>query len=382
VSKRKVKFIDLFSGAGGFSCGLEMAGFECMLGVDFNKDAIDTFQANHLLSKSYCGDIKKLTNKKIDKFLNGNSIDLIVGGPPCQGFSTVGTGNPDDKRNSLFKEFLRIVKHLTPNYVVMENVTGLLARKNEQSLIGIFKLFKNMGYKMDVKILSADEFGVPEIRRRTIFIASKVNADIIFPKKTHGQTIKSPKVTVDQAINNLKGINDKIHNHDLKSCEVKDSLDLRRLKRLPEGKGIRYKKDEDQFLTKSLKYDVDWEKLPEKRFRQARLQRLNGSALSPTIMTHRHSYYHPRENRLISAREAAAIQSFPNDFVFHGSVTSQWRQIGNAVPPRLAFSIAGAIKKMIQQSKKPMAFDKNFYTKNQILEKIKNERKLAFNYRC
>lgn len=382
MSKRKVKFIDLFSGAGGFSCGLEMAGFECMLGVDFNKDAIDTFQANHLLSKSYCGDIKKLTNKKIDKFLNGNSIDLIVGGPPCQGFSTVGTGNPDDKRNSLFKEFLRIVKHLTPNYVVMENVTGLLARKNEQSLIGIFKLFKNMGYKMDVKILSADEFGVPEIRRRTIFIASKVNADIIFPKKTHGQTIKSPKVTVDQAINNLKGINDKIHNHDLKSCEVKDSLDLRRLKRLPEGKGIRYKKDEDQFLTKSLKYDVDWEKLPEKRFRQARLQRLNGSALSPTIMTHRHSYYHPRENRLISAREAAAIQSFPNDFVFHGSVTSQWRQIGNAVPPRLAFSIAGAIKKMIQQSKKPMAFDKNFYTKNQILEKIKNERKLAFNYRC
>tara|TARA_B100000925_G_C22002324_1_gene471916 strand:+ start:621 stop:1766 length:1146 start_codon:yes stop_codon:yes gene_type:complete len=381
LSKQKVTFIDLFSGAGGFSCGLEMAGFNCKLGVDFNKDAIATFQANHPLSKSYCGDIKKLTNKKIDKFLDGTTVDLIVGGPPCQGFSTVGTGDPDDQRNSLFKEFLRIVRHLSPNYVVMENVTGLLAKKNEQSLLGIFKLFKKMGYKMDVKILSADNFGVPEIRRRTIFIASKQNTEIIFPKVTHGAPKCAPKRTVNEAISDLKSINGSIYNHDLKSCIVKDKLDLKRLKRIPEGCGIRYKKDEDQYLTKSTKYDVDWSKLPEKRFRQAKLLRLNGKTPSPTIMTHRHSYYHPKENRLISAREAAAIQSFPNDFIFHGSVTSQWRQIGNAVPPRLAYNIAAAVKKMIKSSKK-QATNQEFYTNKQILEKIKTERKFAFNYRA
>lgn len=381
MAKKKVTFIDLFSGAGGFSCGLEMAGFECKLGVDFNKDAIATFELNHPLSKSYCGDIKKLTNKKIDEYLSGKSVDLIVGGPPCQGFSTVGTGNPDDQRNSLFKEFLRIVKHLSPNYVVMENVTGLVAKKNEQSLIGIFKLFKKMGYKMDVKILSADDYGVPEVRRRTIFIASKINSDIIFPKKTHGMTTKVPKTTVRDAIKNLKAISGETHNHDLKSCEVKDKLDFKRLKRIPEGQGIRYKRDEEKFLTKSLRYDVNWEKLPERRFRQTKLYRLNSKQPSPTIMTHRHSYYHPTENRLISAREAAAIQSFPNEFKFQGSVTSQWRQIGNAVPPRLAFNIAGAIKKMIKLSEKSQKTERTFYTNKEIAEKITSERKLAFSYR-
>ena len=300
---------------------------------------------------------------------------------PCQGFSTVGTGNPDDQRNSLFKEFLRIVKHLSPNYVVMENVTGLVAKKNEQSLIGIFKLFKKMGYKMDVKILSADDYGVPEVRRRTIFIASKINSDIIFPKKTHGLTTKAPKTTVNDAIKNLKAINGETHNHDLKSCEVKDKLDLKRLKRIPEGQGIRYKRDEEKFLTKSLRYDVNWEKLPERRFRQTKLYRLNSKQPSPTIMTHRHSYYHPTENRLISAREAAAIQSFPNEFKFQGSVTSQWRQIGNAVPPRLAFNIAGAIKKMIKLSEKSQKTERTFYTNKEIAEKITSERKLAFSYR-
>jgi len=381
VAKQKVSFIDLFSGAGGFSCGLEMAGFECKLGVDFNKDAIETFKANHPLSNSYCGDIRKLTNKKIDTYLENKKVDLIVGGPPCQGFSTVGTGNPDDQRNTLFKEFLRIVKHLSPNYVVMENVTGLLAKKNEQSLLGIFKLFKKMGYQMDVKILSADDYGVPEVRRRTIFIASKINDDIIFPKKTHGTSPKNPKKAVKSAIDNLESVNGKIYNHDLSTCQIKDKIDLKRLKRIPQGCGIRYKKDEDNYLSKSLKYNIDWEKLPERRFRQAKLFRLDNFSPSPTIMTHRHSYYHPTEHRLISAREAAAIQSFPNEFIFHGSVTSQWRQIGNAVPPRLAYNIASAIKEMMKKSSQSKKSKQEFYTKNEIIKKIQQERKLAFNYR-
>ena len=375
MDRRSLSFIDLFSGAGGFSCGLEMAGFNCVLGVDFNKDAIDTFQKNHPLSKSYCGDIKKLTNKKLSSMIDIQNIDMIVGGPPCQGFSTVGSGNPDDQRNNLFKEFLRIVKFVNPTYVVMENVTGLLAKKNEKSLHGIFRLFKKMGYQLNVKIMSADDYGVPEVRRRTIFIASKKNEKIIYPKKTHEIT----KVTVKDAFSKLTANDGQVYNHDLTTCRVKDKLDLKRLKRIPEGRGIRYKKDEDEFLTPSLKYNVDWEKMREKRFRQAKLFRLSSKKPSPTIMTHRHSYYHPTESRLISAREAAAIQSFPNEFVFLGSVTSQWRQIGNAVPPRLAYNIGLAIKKM-NRVKNKEKIEVELITRQELANKISNERKIAFSY--
>ena len=374
MKRRGLSFIDLFSGAGGFSCGLEMAGFNCELGVDFNKDAIETFKKNHPLSKSYCGDIKKLTNKKLSSIIDVPKIEMIVGGPPCQGFSTVGTGNPDDQRNNLFKEFLRIVKFVNPTYVVMENVTGLLAKKNEKSLHGIFRLFKKMGYQLNVKILSSDDYGVPEVRRRTIFIASKKNENIIYPKKTHEIT----KVTVEEAFSNLRAANGQVYNHDLETCKVKDKLDLKRLKRIPEGRGIRYKKDEEELLTPSLKYGIDWENIREKRFRQAKLLRLNSKRPSPTIMTHRHSYYHPTEHRLISAREAAAIQSFPNDFIFCGSITSQWRQIGNAVPPRLAYCIGLAIKKMNNLKKDKIEFD--LITRPELAKKISNERKVAFSY--
>tara|TARA_X000000950_G_scaffold234210_1_gene284052 strand:- start:1221 stop:2354 length:1134 start_codon:yes stop_codon:yes gene_type:complete len=373
--KKKINFIDLFSGAGGFSCGLEMAGFNCLLGVDFNKDAIKTFERNHPLSKSYCGDIKKLKNKDISKVIQNKKVDLIVGGPPCQGFSTVGTGNPEDERNTLFKEFLRIVKHVSPSFVVMENVTGLLAKKNEKNLLKIFQMFKRLGYTADVKILSAEKFGVPERRRRTIFIATKLNTEIVFPTITHGtEEGLLPLVTVSDAFKNLKSISGNTFNHDLSTCVVKDKIDLKRLKRIPEGKGIRYQKDEKAYLTRSTYYEVDWEKLPEKRFRQTKLQRLDRTSPSPTIMTHRHSYYHPTEHRYISAREAAAVQSFPNDFEFIGTTTSVWRQIGNAVPPILAYKIGNTIKEMLKsKNKRP--------SKNKTKEQILQERKVAFVYK-
>ena len=155
---------------------------------------------------------------------------------------------------------------------------------------------------------------------------------------------------------------------------MKDKIDLKRLKRIPEGKGIRYQKDEKAYLTRSTYYEVDWEKLPEKRFRQTKLQRLDRTSPSPTIMTHRHSYYHPTEHRYISAREAAAVQSFPNDFEFIGTTTSVWRQIGNAVPPILAYKIGNTIKEMLKsKNKRP--------SKNKTKEQILQERKVAFVYK-
>lgn len=339
-SNSPLNFIDVFSGAGGLSCGLELAGMRCLLGIDMDKNAIETFKANHHYANTYCGAVSDLSEKKLKELLNNQTVHAVVGGPPCQGFSTVGLGNPNDSRNSLFKEFVRLVKITNPYYVIIENVTGLLAKKNEKTLSSIFKLFHKMGYSLDVQVMSAENYGVPERRRRTIIIGSKINETIVFPKV-------NPKImTVGEALKNLAAPNGKIYNHDIKDAQIKKKIELERIKCIPEGCGIRYEEDEKNYLPKKLKLNVDWKNLRENRFRQTKYQRLDRKKPSPTIMTHRHNYFHPKEHRYLTQREAAALQSFPNDFVFKGPLSAQWRQIGNAVPPKLGLALGKAILSM------------------------------------
>lgn len=338
-----LKFIDLFSGCGGLSCGLEMAGHICLLGVDANKDALDTFAANHHQATTYLGDIKKLSGKKLHELLGGQKIDMVVGGPPCQGFSTVGKGKVEDERNQLFKEFVRIVKITEPKIILFENVTGLVAKKNLEILKKIFQYFEKLGYNMDARILSAEEFGVPEKRRRAIIMGVK-GGECLFPTASHGARAHKKVKTVADVFKNLKATNGKIYNHDTALSQIKNAEDRERLKFIPAGKGIRYEQDEKIYLPKKLRYGIDWNQLREKRFRQTRLQRLPLNEPAPTILTARTSYYHPVENRYLTPREAAACQSFPNDFIFHGSQTAMFRQIGNAVPPVLAEALGQAIK--------------------------------------
>ncbi|MDA9793327.1 DNA cytosine methyltransferase [Bacteriovoracaceae bacterium] len=332
---KPLEFIDLFSGCGGFSTGLEMAGHKCLLGVDFNVDAIKSFDYNHYHSNSFCGDIKKLTPTHLYKLLNGKKkVDMVVGGPPCQGFSTVGRGKADDDRNSLFKEFVRVVKLLSPKIILFENVTGMLAQKNRKTLHNIFSEFEKLGYQMDARVMSAHEYGVPTTRRRAIIMGVKGGA-CMFPEKS---SLDNP-LTVREAIGNIRSIDGQTYNHDTSGAKIKNQDDAKRLKHIPTGAGIRYERDQKKYLPKSLWYDVNWQTLREKRFRQTRLQRLAWDLPSPTILTSRTSYYHPKDNRYLTIREAAACQSFPNEFVFQGSLTSAFRQIGNAVPPGLAMAI-------------------------------------------
>jgi DNA (cytosine-5)-methyltransferase 1 len=373
--KYSLKFIDLFSGAGGLSCGLEYAGHKCLLAVDFDQDAINTFQHNHQNAETYCGDISKLTKSKMNKLIGDQTVDLIAGGPPCQGFSTAGKGNPLDERNSLFMQFVRIVKLLKPNYVLIENVTGMVAKKNKKHLEKIFKIFQNLGYNIDIKVISSELYGVPEKRRRTFIQGSKINHKLSFPKE-----LPSLPVTVGEAFKDLKTKEGDILNHDLSEAKITKSIDLRRIKRIPEGKGIRYKKDERAYLTKSLYLGVDWDHVPENRLRQTRYQRLDSNQPSPTIMTHKQSYYHPFENRFLTIREAAKIQSFPNDFFFKGSSVSKWRQIGNAVPPLLAFHLGKELIKMYKNSSKYKINDVNKENKN-VVQTLSNIRKAAFKYK-
>ncbi|MEI8346549.1 MAG: DNA cytosine methyltransferase, partial [Pseudomonadota bacterium] len=215
VENSTLNFIDVFCGAGGLSCGPELAGLRCILGVDVDRHAMKTFAHNHHHAQSYCGDIKKLTASEIKKLLKGQEVHAIVGGPPCQGFSTVGAGNPNDQRNTLFLEFYRLVKELRPYFVIIENVTGLLAGKNEKTLQAVFSVFSKLGYAMDVRVMAAHQHGVAEHRRRTIIIGSSLNDEVHFPLPTHdiqaeGKYV-SP-VTVGQALKNLKSSQGKIYN--------------------------------------------------------------------------------------------------------------------------------------------------------------------------
>ncbi len=361
-------FIDLFSGCGGLSYGLEMAGHKCLLGVDANAEALKTFEANHRQAKIYCGDIKTLSEKKMTQLIGSTKIDMVVGGPPCQGFSTVGKGKVEDERNQLFREFVRVVKLTSPKIIIFENVTGIVAKKNKDILKLIFRQFEKLGYQMDARVLSSEEFGVPEKRRRTIIMGVK-GGECLFPEITHGERAKNKLVTVGEIFKNLKTRSGKIFNHDLKTAQIKKVEDRERLNFIPAGEGIRYEEDEKKYLPKKLWFGVDWNKIREKRFRQTRLQRLPLNAPAPTILTARTSYYHPIESRYLTVREAAACQSFPNEFVFHGSLTSQFRQIGNAVPPLLA--------KVIGEKIKEIQFSASKTSKKKI---EKNLSKNAFNY--
>ncbi|MBP9680666.1 MAG: DNA cytosine methyltransferase [Bacteriovorax sp.] len=366
-----LNFIDVFSGAGGLSCGLELAGMRCLLGIDHDKNAIETFMANHQYANTYCGSVSDLTDKKLKELIKNQTVHAVVGGPPCQGFSTVGLGNPNDLRNSLFREFVRLVKITNPYFIIIENVTGLLAKKNEETLNNIFKLFHKMGYSLGVQVMSAENYGVPERRRRTIIIGSRINETIQFPK------VNPNIMTVGQALKNLKASNGKIYNHDIEYATIKSKTDLERIKCIPEGCGIRYEEDELAYLPKKLKLGVDWKTLRENRFRQTKYRRLDRKKPSPTIMTHKQNYYHPTEHRYLTQREAAALQSFPNDFKFMGPLSAQWRQIGNAVPPKLGLALGKSILAMYSERKKSVA-KKTLSNSEEIVTSM---RKKAFLYK-
>ncbi len=346
-------FVDLFSGAGGLSCGLGLAGLKCALAVDMNKEAIETFSANHKDIPTYLDDVSKLTAPTLKKILGRKKITLVCGGPPCQGMSTVGEGIPDDPRNFLFLQFVRIVKAINPEFVLMENVTGLLGKKNGKILKGVLKEFKKIGYVMHVKVLSAENYGVPQKRRRTIFLGNRIVYENEFPIPTHGRTGKiKPPITVGDVIKNLKTRSGKILNHDVESAQISSGVIKKRVDRIPEGRGIRYEEDEKELLPKSLWLGVDWKTIDEGRLREEQYHRLGKNEVSPTIMTGRHTYFHPTETRYLTCREAAAIQSFPNNYEFVGTVSQQWRQIGNAVPPLLGKALGKTILKMIKEKKK------------------------------
>ena len=374
---KKFTFIDLFSGAGGLSCGFEKAGLTCLAGIDFLKPAIETFKKNHKNAIGIDGDIRKILIKDFKKKIKNQKVNIICGGPPCQGFSTIGPGDAKDSRNHLFLEFVRFVKELKPEIIVLENVTGLLAKKNINTLQSIFNCFEELGYDLNARVLSSHHYGAPQIRRRVILIGNRIKIENIYPQKKFSNVgeisskLQSPR-TVSWAFKNLINFKNKSFNHNIETASIKSELEISRISHVPEGKSIRYERDEKKFLPKKLWFNHDWSEIGEKRFREAKFARLDRSKPSPTIVTGSRMYYHPIENRYLTTREAASLQSFPAEFEFFGSITSQWTQIGNAVPPLMAEAIGDAVKKMLKNKKKKIK--KNKQTNIEFI------RSTAFNY--
>ncbi len=315
----QMTFVDLFCGAGGLSKGLEMAGLNGVCGLDFFKEAGDTYKRNFHHPFVF-GDITLQESK--DKFyttvkeqLAGRHLNIVAGGFPCQGFSMAGNRIVDDPRNSLYKEMLEIVKNLQPDFVICENVKGLRSMLNGAVERKIIEDYKAIGYEMNVTTLCAADYYTPQKRERVIFIGNRMGL-----KNYHPQPILSPNhyITTGQAIADL--INhpeDTAFNH----VPTKHSPEMeKRIIECPEGKSL-YKG-----------YSDAWKKCP-------------WNEASCTIKeNHGGVNIHPKLPRVLTAREMARLQSFPDDFIFEGKKNKQLVQIGNAVPCLLGKAIGLAVR--------------------------------------
>ena len=344
--KNKPTVIDLFCGCGGLSFGFIEAGYDVLLGIDHWKDAIITFENTHKNAKGIVADLFTETPKDISKQTGIKDIDVIIGGPPCQGFSIAGKRIIDDERNQLYKSFVSFVDFYKPKAFLMENVPNIVSMGKGIVKDSIIKDFEKLGYTVVYKVLLASEFGVPQNRRRAFFVGTKNNKEFVFPEPT----TKNP-VNAEDAISDLseksiidgtnyktepksdyqkliRGKSNFIYNHEITNhSEQTTSI----ISLVPDGGNY---KDLPEELRKTRNVNIAW-------------TRLNSKKPSFTIDTgHRH-HFHYKYNRVPTVRESARIQSFPDTFIFLGSKTSQYKQVGNAVPPILAQIIATEVKKYL-----------------------------------
>lgn len=344
--------LDLFCGCGGLSEGFYLAGCNIIGGIDFNSAAIATYQKNFPQSKAICCDMLEITKDQIQKWLPSiNEVDIVIGGPPCQGFSAANRYHLEglDPRNKLFFEFVKFVELIQPKFVLIENVRGIITSNNGYAKERIYEIFENLGYSVTHRILNAADYGVPQNRLRNFFVISK-GAPFDFDTIVRG----TETTTVKDAIGELYDFED----HTTESIKLTSAPDTRYRKYLRGATNtvfnhdIRYPAEKVQERIAFVPQGGNWQDVPEDMWPSQRnnrhssaYKRLLENEPSVTIDTgNNHSnYFHPLYNRIPTVREAARLQSFPDDFVFVGNRSEQYRQVGNAVPPLLAKKIAEAI---------------------------------------
>jgi len=309
------RFVDLFCGAGGMTQGLLQAGFQPVASVEINPIASATHIKNFPDCHHFCDDIKNLNSQKLLAQIGSSEVHLVVGGPPCQGFSVAGKRDPNDPRNRLFREFVRIVSEIRPWYVVMENVPGILTIQKGAVKQAICEAFEEIGYPhVSVAVLESAAYGIPQIRPRAIFIANRFGMPNPYPKP---QLLSEQYTAIESAIDDLPEytrIPEINHEWTRHSAEY-----MERLAKVPPG-GSLYASYADAFK-----------------------RQYPGKPSMTVKENHGGTHIHPYLNRVISAREMARLQTFPDSFIFEGSMKKAMWQIGNAVPPRLAECIGLAL---------------------------------------
>lgn len=345
ISEKKT-VMDLFSGCGGLSQGFIDAGYDITLGIDNWEDAVTTFKYNHKNSNGIVTDLFKTTPADIKEQTNISGVDVIVGGPPCQGFSIAGKRFIDDERNKLYKSFVDFVDFFKPKVFLLENVPNIISMGKGVFKDSILEDFEKIGYNVNYEVLMASDFGVPQNRKRAFFIGIKNGKGFIFPKPqnklkiTSGEAIsdlpdfsiidnsKYPLPCASEYQNQIRNGTKRLFNHQLTNHKDKT---VEVISMVPDGGNY---KNLPEHLKGTRRVNIAW-------------TRLNSQKPSFTIDTgHRH-HFHYKFNRVPTVRESARIQSFPDDFVFLGSKTSQYKQVGNAVPPILAKYLAIEIKKYL-----------------------------------
>ena len=381
-----MKVLDLFCGTGGFSHGFELTelGFETVFGIDVLPIATQTFNANRPNSLSVCSDIRKIRRSELsDKLkLKRGMVDVIVGGPPCQGFSSIRpfrSSNDDDPRNSLFEEYASFVNYFRPPVFVLENVVGLATHKDGSTVALMEECFKSLGYDTQWRILNAANYGVPQKRERLIMIGVERGGRIEFPDTTHnfsGATISvkdkrrvhaptydlfnmkeerlKPAVSVMDAISDLPPIQSgeeakrytespRNEYQKLMRRDVKDELSLH-LATAHSKKMLEIIKHSGKNINCIPKGMVT------SGFSSC-YSRLDADEPAVTITVNfvhpaSNRCIHPVQNRALTPREGARLQSFDDAYVFCGNRSQITKQIGNAVPPLLGKAIAGSIAKL------------------------------------
>lgn len=336
----KYKVIDLFCGIGGFSYGFESTDkFEVVCAADIWETAINTYKQNHVNNNLdlLLQDLTTLDSSYWSKY--HNKVDVIIAGPPCQGFSMSGKRKVGDKRNSLFEEVIKIAEIVNPKYIVIENVVGLLSMKtidgfNIKDIV--LSEFDRIGYKADFKVLNSADYGVPQARKRVIFIASK-DYEISFPKP-----YLTPKeyVTVGDALGNIDPDGEYYF-------EPKTNFQKEMAGRKDIQNHIR--RQSNKLVTKRMSFipqGGNWKNIPKELgtgggVHSNAYKRLDESLPSITIKhAAKAMIIHPKKNRILTVREVARLQSFNDDFVITGNSSDQHQQLANAVPPLLGKAIA------------------------------------------
>lgn len=346
----KLRVIDLFSGVGGLSLGFRMEGFEISLANEIDKEIAESYTKNHPETKMINEDITKLNIEDVFKEYK-NKVDVVIGGPPCQGFSQKGKRKSiNDDRNFLFIYFYNVVKVLKPKYFVMENVPNLLTTENGYFKKEIIDLFEKIGYKITADVLIASDYGVPQNRKRAFIIGKlgkhkielpnplNINntiwdaiSDLAYLESGEGEFKQNYKLKPESEYQKLLREGSKyLYNH---VATKHSEIAIERLMMIPPNKGREMLPKEH--LTKSI-FSGTWSRMIKDEVAVTITTRFDTPSSG--------KFTHPYLNRAITVREAARIQSFPDNFVFYGTKGSQMKQVGNAVPPLLSRQIALAIK--------------------------------------